>query len=101
MVSCKGFAAKPELLALPAFNKAIMPREAGPELKKYMGKRLSIKLNGKRQVVGVLAGYDQFMNLVLDEALEQVSADEQNPLGQVVRPTYYDFLKCICSCIFR
>jgi len=57
---------------------------AGPDLKKYMDKRLSIKLNGNRFVIGVLRGFDQFMNLVLDESVEQVSASEQNNIGMVV-----------------
>ena len=44
----------------------------GPERKTYMDKRLSVKLNAKRTVVGVLRGFDQFMNLVLDETEEHV-----------------------------
>ena len=56
----------------------------GPELKKYMDKRLSVKLNAKRTVVGVLRGFDQFMNLVLDETEEHVSSTEINELGMVV-----------------
>ena len=61
-----------------------MPSATGPDLKKYMDKRLSIKLNGSRTVLGVLRGFDQFMNLVLDETVEQVSASEQNNIGMVV-----------------
>ena len=49
-----------------------------------MDKRLLIKLNANRSVAGVLRGFDQFMNLVLDETVEQVSTDEQNPIGMVV-----------------
>jgi small nuclear ribonucleoprotein G len=45
-------------------------REVPPDLKKYMGKRLSVKLNGSRRVVGRLSGFDVFMNLVLEEASE-------------------------------
>lgn len=56
----------------------------GPDLQRYMDKRVSVKLNGKRRVTGVLRGYDQFMNLVLDETMEEVSAEERNPLGIVV-----------------
>ena len=37
-----------------------------------MDKRLSIKLNANRTVTGVLRGFDQFMNLVLDETVEIV-----------------------------
>ena len=49
----------------------------GPDLKKYMGKRLDLKLNAGRVVSGVLRGFDQFMNLVLDETLEHVSRIEE------------------------
>ena len=56
----------------------------GPDLKKYMGKRLDLKLNAGRVVSGVLRGFDQFMNLVLDEAVEEASATEKNTIGMVV-----------------
>ena len=45
-------------------------REVPPDLKKYMGKRLSVKLNGSRRVVGRLSGFAVFMHLVLEEASE-------------------------------
>merc|ERR1712216_244588 len=61
-----------------------MPSATGPDLKKYMDKRLQIKLNGNRTVQGVLRGFDQFMNLVLDETMEIVSPTEQNKVGMVV-----------------
>eukprot|EP00238_Polyblepharides_amylifera_P012854 CAMPEP_0196597984 /NCGR_PEP_ID=MMETSP1081-20130531/94042_1 /TAXON_ID=36882 /ORGANISM="Pyramimonas amylifera, Strain CCMP720" /LENGTH=73 /DNA_ID=CAMNT_0041923585 /DNA_START=109 /DNA_END=330 /DNA_ORIENTATION=- len=53
-----------------------------PDLKKYMDKQLSIKLNANRHVVGVLRGYDAFMNLVLDETVEQ--GQEKHNIGMVV-----------------
>lgn len=61
-----------------------MPKHNGPDLKRYMEKRLRIKLNGKRLVSGVLRGYDQFMNLVLDETMEETNSAE-NKIGMVVR----------------
>ena len=57
----------------------------GPDLKRYMDKRLSLALNKGRTVEGYLRGYDQFMNIVLDNALEVVSASEKNQIGMVVR----------------
>ena len=48
-----------------------MSKAAGPDLKKYMDKNLSIKMNGNRRVQGVLRGYDQFLNLVLEDAFEE------------------------------
>jgi hypothetical protein len=47
--------------------------------------RDSVQMNGSRKVVGVLRGYDPFMNLVLDDAVEVVSATERNSLGMIVR----------------
>ncbi|KAG0564844.1 hypothetical protein KC19_8G144400 [Ceratodon purpureus] len=54
-----------------------------PDLKKYMDKKLNIKLNAGRNVVGVLRGFDQFMNLVLDNTVEINGADK-NEIGMVV-----------------
>lgn len=62
-----------------------MVKAAGPDLKRYMDKRLSLKLNGNRKVTGVLRGFDQFMNVTLDETVEEVSATESNRIGMVVR----------------
>jgi len=69
-----------------------MPKNAGPDLKRYMEKRLRIKLNAKRQVSGVLRGYDQFMNLVLDETQEEVAGSEPSDIGMVVRAQ----ARCAC-----
>ena len=43
-----------------------------------------VKINGGRHVTGVLRGFDPFMNLVLDEAVEEVSAQEKHNIGMVV-----------------
>ncbi|KAK1443872.1 hypothetical protein BgAZ_207480 [Babesia gibsoni] len=55
----------------------------GPDLRRYMEKRLDVQLNGSRHVVGVLRGYDTFMNIVLENALE-ISGDDQLRLGTIV-----------------
>ena len=55
----------------------------GPDLKRYMDKKLALKLNGSRHITGKLRGFDQFMNLVLDETVEHVSATERNDIGMV------------------
>ena len=57
---------------------------AGPDLTKYMDKQLVLKLNGNRTVGGVLRGFDQFMNIVLDDTIEMGSKDERNPLGTTI-----------------
>ena len=40
------------------------------DLKKYADKEISVKFNGGREITGVLKGYDQLMNLVLDDVKE-------------------------------
>ena len=60
-----------------------MPQQVGPDLKRYMDKKLALKLNGSRHITGKLRGFDQFMNLVLDETVEHVSATERNDIGMV------------------
>ncbi|RWS23739.1 putative small nuclear ribonucleoprotein G-like protein [Leptotrombidium deliense] len=61
-----------------------MSKAHPPELKKYMDKRLSLKLNGQRVVSGILRGFDPFMNLVVDEAIEETKKGEKIELGMVV-----------------
>ncbi|KAF2228699.1 U6 snRNA-associated Sm-like protein LSm7 [Viridothelium virens] len=57
-------------------------------LEKYLGKQITVKFNGGREVVGTLKGYDQLMNLVLDDVNELLKDDEGNestrPLGLIV-----------------
>ncbi|KAI9331126.1 hypothetical protein DFJ73DRAFT_630816 [Zopfochytrium polystomum] len=61
-----------------------MSKAPTPELKKYMDKRLFLQLNGNRKVTGILRGYDPFMNIVLEDAVEEVSATEKTEIGMVV-----------------
>jgi small nuclear ribonucleoprotein G len=73
-----------------AAAEAAGPRSHKPELGKYMEKRVSVKLNAGRLVTGRLRGFDVFMNLVLDEAVEEASggghaAGEKKDIGTVVR----------------
>ncbi|ORY13112.1 like-Sm ribonucleo protein, partial [Neocallimastix californiae] len=51
---------------------------------RYLDKRIFIQLNGNRKITGVLRGFDPFMNLVVDETMEIVSATEKNSIGTVV-----------------
>merc|ERR1712216_322897 len=60
-----------------------MSVKGGPDLRRYMDKKLALRLNAGRRVTGVLRGFDQFMNLVLDETIEEVSASERNEIGMV------------------
>ncbi|KAK5110472.1 hypothetical protein LTR62_005823 [Meristemomyces frigidus] len=48
------------------------------DLTKYMDKEIVVKFSGGREVNGVLKGYDQLMNLVLDNVKEVLRDDEGN-----------------------
>ena len=67
-----------------------MAKRSGPDLQMYMDKRLAVRLNASRNVVGVLRGFDQFMNIVLDEAVELLSGKERHDIGMVVS---------VCACV--
>lgn len=49
-----------------------------------MDKKLCLKLNGGRSITGVLRGFDPFMNLVVDESIEECRDGKQNNIGMVV-----------------
>lgn len=61
-----------------------MSKAHPPELKKYMDKKLSLRLNGNRVITGILRGFDPFMNLVVDEGVEDSKKGEKIPIGMVV-----------------
>eukprot|EP00271_Cylindrocystis_brebissonii_P007437 TRINITY_DN2098_c0_g1_i1.p1 TRINITY_DN2098_c0_g1~~TRINITY_DN2098_c0_g1_i1.p1 ORF type:complete len:106 (+),score=24.42 TRINITY_DN2098_c0_g1_i1:411-728(+) len=62
------------------------------DLANYVDKGVCVKLSGGRQVTGTLKGYDQLVNLVLDEAMELErdtedplrTSDNKRPLGLIV-----------------
>ncbi|XP_041042070.1 small nuclear ribonucleoprotein G-like [Carcharodon carcharias] len=55
-----------------------------PELKTFMDKKLSLKLNGGRHAQGILRGFDPFMNLVMNESVEMALGGQQNNIGMIV-----------------
>ncbi|XP_075259656.1 U6 snRNA-associated Sm-like protein LSm7 [Convolutriloba macropyga] len=40
------------------------------DLSKYMDKHIHVKFQGGREASGILKGYDQLLNIVLDESIE-------------------------------
>jgi len=44
----------------------------------------AVKLNGGRRVVGILRGFDPFMNMVIDESIEECKDGTKNNIGMVV-----------------
>ena len=49
---------------------------------------LIVKLNGGRAVTGILRGFDPYMNIVLDDAVEERSSKEKFKIGMVVSCNY-------------
>lgn len=45
---------------------------------------MMLKLNGGRTVVGILRGFDPFMNVVVDETVEECRDGTRNNVGMVV-----------------
>jgi len=67
-------------------------KETVLDLGKFIDKSVRVKLSGGREVLGVLKGYDQLLNLVLDETTEFLRdpeealriTDQTRPLGLIV-----------------
>lgn len=65
-------------------------REAILDLIKFQDQQIRVKFAGGREIVGILKGYDQLMNLVLDEVSEILhdaegrATDQSRELGLVV-----------------
>ena len=56
----------------------------GADLRKNMDLPIKLHLNGDRHVNGILKGYDPFMNIVLDEAIELKNKNQERKLGTIV-----------------
>jgi len=54
-------------------------KESAIDLSKLIDKGVHVKLSGGREVTGVLKGYDQLMNLVVDDTIEYLR-DPEDPL---------------------
>jgi small nuclear ribonucleoprotein G len=47
-----------------------MSKVSQPELKRFLDKNVLINIQGGRKIKGNLRGYDLFLNIVVDEAVE-------------------------------
>jgi small nuclear ribonucleoprotein (snRNP)-like protein len=60
----------------------------------------SVKLNANRVVIGTLRGFDQFMNLVVDNTVE-VNGNDKTDIGMVVSflllKVIVTFSTCTCG----
>ncbi len=62
-------------------------------MKKYMDKKLSVTLNANRHVTGVLRGFDQFMNIVLDKTVDD--KDKADVGTVVIRGSSIVLVECL------
>lgn len=53
-------------------------------LEKSVDKRVSLLLKDGRILEGKLTGFDDYMNMVLEETVERTPAEEERRLGTVV-----------------
>ncbi|AET40758.1 Sm-like protein LSM7 Ecym_6383 [Eremothecium cymbalariae DBVPG len=53
-------------------------REAILDLAKYKDTKVRVKVMGGRLVIGILKGYDELMNLVLDETVEYLRDEDDS-----------------------
>ena len=79
----------------------------GADLKNYVDRKIQINLNGNRKLIGILKGYDPFMNIVLENAFDiskKISKEEHKedkfqenqPLGTVmIRGNSIVFWECL------
>lgn len=64
--------------------KRPLPKQGySPDLNKYVAKKLRIKLNGGREIEGIVIGVDVFMNVALEKAFELIG-NERKILYKVV-----------------
>ncbi|XP_034876191.1 LSM8 homolog, U6 small nuclear RNA associated, partial [Mirounga leonina] len=71
---------------------AVVPREAGPSimtsaLENYINRTVAVITSDGRMIVGTLKGFDQTINLILDESHERVFSSSQG-VEQVVLGLY-------------
>ncbi|KAJ5922857.1 hypothetical protein N7516_010560 [Penicillium verrucosum] len=83
--------AQPELKKVSAAAPILCRSFFGSEISadvvsflQYMEKRVFCQLNGNRKVIGIVRGYDVFMNVVLDEAFEEKNGGEKVAIGMIV-----------------
>ncbi|XBI01543.1 hypothetical protein VPH35_130295 [Triticum aestivum] len=68
-------------------------KETVLDLAKFVDKGVQVKLTGGRQVIGTLKGYDQLLNLVLDEAIE-FEREQDDPLKLSTKTRQLGLIVC-------
>ena len=55
----------------------------------------AVKLNGGRTVTGILRGFDPYMNIVMDDTIEERSSTQKYKIGMVVGGVCVSV--CVCG----
>ena len=59
----------------------------------------AVKLNGGRTVTGILRGFDPYMNIVMDDTIEERSSTQKYKIGMVVGGVCVGVWVCGCVCV--
>eukprot|EP01132_Coremiostelium_polycephalum_P010668 gene10668-13066_t len=68
-------------------------KESILDLHKFLGKEISVKFTGGREVQGILKGYDQLVNITLDQT-EEFIRDPNDPLTVTDQKRYLGLVVC-------
>ncbi|EGG17734.1 LSM domain-containing protein [Cavenderia fasciculata] len=68
-------------------------KESILDLQKFLGKGISVKFTGGREVQGILKGYDPLVNITLDQCEEYIR-DPQDPLNVTNEKRYLGLVVC-------
>ena len=61
-----------------------MPEPQSAELTRFLNQKVCLWVNRRRKTEGTLTGFDNTMNLVLEDTVEVTKEGEQKKMGQVV-----------------
>ena len=84
---------------MSTYDKQVFPKSGpGADLRSFMHNKLLLTLDKNKKVLGILRGYDLFMNLVLDDCIEILPNDYVRDLGRCfVRGSSVSFWECLSS----
>jgi small nuclear ribonucleoprotein G len=74
-------ASQPELKSQPSRERKV---EGQADDAEFMDRRLYLHIQGGRAVSGILRGFDMFLNLVIDNAFEELGGGVRKPCGMIV-----------------
>jgi len=61
----------------------------------------AVKINAGRTVTGILRGFDPYMNIVLDDAVEELSNNKKEPIGMIVSCGHVCYMLSNCCLLLK